>query len=339
MLLKYLLEILKKLYIKNKMIIVTGGAGFIGSCFIKKLNDKNINDILVVDRLGNGDKWKNLVGKRIYNYFHKDEFLSLVKRGELKHKQITAIVHLGACTSTIEKNSDYLMDNNYSYSVALAEYALHNKIKFIYASSAATYGKAENGYLDDDYDLYPLNAYGFSKHIFDLWVISNGYDKVFTGLKFFNVFGPNEYHKKNMASMVFKAFNQIRETGKVRLFKSSHPDYKDGEQMRDFVYAKDVADVIWNFLVKDNKSGIYNLGTGNPYSWNELMQCVFQAMGVPTDIEYIDIPDELKNQYQYYTQANIDKLKKSGCAVKFHTLEESVTDYVKNYLLKSWQNY
>lgn len=319
------------------MVILTGGAGFIGSCLLKKLNDNDITDVMVVDRLGTGEKWKNLVGKRFNSFVHADQFrleLELIEPDE-----IDAIIHLGACTSTMEKNADYLIDNNFNYTKDLAIFAAANEIRFIYASSAATYGDGSKGYSDDHYTLRPLNMYGLSKHLFDLWVLENAYYESFTGLKFFNVFGPNEYHKGDMASMIYKAYEQIRTSGKVKLFKSNSPEYPDGGQMRDFIYVKDVVEVIWNILQDETFSGIYNLGTGQPHSWNQLMEQVFKAMNREPNIEYIDMPDSLSSQYQNYTCANMAKLGRTGCNIEFSSLENSVGDYVNNYLLQEWKHF
>ncbi|TAL70838.1 MAG: ADP-glyceromanno-heptose 6-epimerase [Bacteroidetes bacterium] len=316
------------------MIVLTGGAGFIGSCFLEKLNSMNRSDILVVDHLGEGNKWKNLVGKIFLNYIHKTEFRNRLKTG-FYGKEIEAIIHFGACSSTTEKNADYLLDNNFAYSVELAEFAIANEIRFIYASSAATYGSGENGYSDNEFDmLRPLNIYGFSKHLFDLWVINKGYDKIFTGLKFFNVFGPNEYHKGDMASMVYKSFCQVKKKGKVQLFKSNNPDFKDGEQKRDFVYVKDCNEIIWEILNKPDFAGIYNLGTGVARTWNDLANAVFSAMKLKQNIEYIELPESIKNQYQNFTQADMTKLKATGLKAEFRSLEESIKDYIDNHLSK-----
>src|SRR3989339_705366 len=317
------------------MIVLTGGAGFIGSCLLGKFNSMNRSDILVVDHLGEGNKWKNLVGKNFLNYKHKTEFRSQLKSG-FYGKEIEAIIHFGACSSTTEKNADYLLDNNFTYSVELAEFALANEIRFIYASSAATYGSGENGYSDSEFDkLRPLNIYGFSKHLFDLWVINKSYDKTFTGLKFFNVFGNNEYHKGVMASMAYKSYCQVKETGKVKLFKSNNPDYKDGEQKRDFVYVKDCVEIIWDIFEKEHFEGIYNLGTGAARTWNDLANSVFSAMKLKPNIEHIEMPESIKNQYQNFTQADMTKLRGTGLKVEFRSLEESVKDYIENHLNKN----
>ncbi len=322
------------------MIVVTGGAGFIGSCLIKHLNDKGIKDILVVDSFGKGNKWKNLVGKKYIDFMNKDDFRNLLADEGNFPFDVEAIIHLGACSSTTENDVDYLFDNNYQYSKDLALFALNSNIRFIYASSAATYGLGEFGYSDNELiNLRPLNAYGFSKYMFDEWIINSGLDKSFVGLRFFNVFGPNEYHKSDMASMVYKSFNQIQNTGKVNLFKSNSLDYKDGEQKRDFIYVKDCCEIIYQFIQKPKKVGIYNIGTGKSSTWNELIKNVFNSMNLKLDINYVEMPDSLKKQYQNYTEASITKLNKAIGKFKFMTLEESVSDYVKNHLNSTYQYY
>ncbi len=315
------------------MIILTGGAGFIGSCFLKFLNDKGFRDILIVDNLASSTKWKNLVGKQFTKYVNKQVFLSEIEQN--KYENVDVIFHFGACSSTTENNIEYLMENNFNYSVKLAEFSLSNSIPFIYASSAATYGDGSFGYSDTEFEkLRPLNGYGFSKHLFDLWVIENEYDKIFTGIKFFNVFGPNEYHKGEMASMVYKSFNQVTSTGKIKLFKSYNSKYADGEQLRDFIYIKDINKIIWKLYEKDIK-GIFNLGTGNARSWNDLAKAVFAAMKISPNIEYIDMPLHLIGQYQYYTQADMSKLSNTGIYLQFTSLEDSISDYVNNHLRKN----
>jgi ADP-L-glycero-D-manno-heptose 6-epimerase len=248
-----------------------------------------------------------------------------------------AIIHMGACSSTTERNADYLMDNNYHYTCRLAEWALPKKIRFIYASSAAVYGDGSQGFSDDSSvtpTLSPMNMYGYSKQVFDLWVLRQQVEKQVVGIKFFNVFGPNEYHKSDMRSVVHKAFEQIRDTGEVRLFKSHKPEYIDGGQMRDFVYVKDCVDVMWWLLEHPEINGIFNLGTGNARTWNDLIQSLFSAMKMKPMIEYFDMPPEIRDQYQYLTEAKMDKLRATGCPVNFHPLEEAVQDYVVNYLQK-----
>ncbi|MFH1645189.1 MAG: ADP-glyceromanno-heptose 6-epimerase [Candidatus Omnitrophota bacterium] len=311
-------------------VLLTGGAGFIGSCFLWKLNEKGVKDVIVVDELGTTDKWKNLIGKSYSDYIEKDDLLPALEKGIIK-TNIDVIVHLGACSSTTEKDATYLIKNNYEYSKELALWAVKNKKRFIYASSAATYGDGKKGYSDDDEitpALEPLNMYGYSKQMFDLWVLNNKLQSKFVGLKFFNVFGPNESHKEDMRSMVHKGFYQIKETGKLRLFKSYNSNYKDGEQKRDFIYVKDAVSLMWFFVEHMNKSGIFNVGTGNACTWNELAQALFAAMNVPVSIEYIEMPDTLKEKYQYFTQADLNKLRRIEYQSNFTALRESVKDYV-----------
>lgn len=319
------------------MIIVTGGAGFIGSAFVWKLNQEGRDDIVIVDQLGTDDKWKNLVNRRFIDYIHKDDFLEMVDTDRVPFK-VDALIHMGACSSTTERDADYLWHNNYVYTKLLAEWALNHRVRFIYASSAATYGDGTQGFSDDHKvikNLRPINMYGYSKQILDLWVLRQKLENKIAGIKFFNVFGPNEYHKGDMASVIFKSFHQIRETGKVKLFKSYKKDYKDGGQMRDFVYIKDCVDAMWWLLNNPKSNGIFNLGTGKARTWNDLIKAVFTAMKKKTNIEYIAMPETLRNQYQYFTEARMSKLKKAGCPVEFSSLENSVRDYVVNHLQKS----
>lgn len=319
------------------MIIVTGGAGFIGSAFVWKLNREGREDIIIVDRLGKNDKWKNLVNLRYVNYIHKDDFYELIYNDTLNF-DVDAIIHMGACSSTTERDADYLWRNNFAFTGLLAEWAIEHNVRFIYASSAATYGDGKQGFSDDldmIRKLKPINMYGYSKQVFDLRVLRESWQDKIAGLKFFNVFGPNEYHKGDMSSVIFKAFHQIKETGKVKLFKSYHPEYKDGGQMRDFVYVKDCIDVMWWLLGNRDVNGIFNLGTGKARTWNDLIRAVFGAMDIKTNIEYIEMPESLRNQYQYFTQAEMKKLEDLRCPVNFYSLEESVKDYVVNYLQQS----
>jgi ADP-L-glycero-D-manno-heptose 6-epimerase len=316
------------------MIMVTGGAGFIGSAFIWKLNSLGIEDILVVDELGESDKWRNLVNRKYAEYLHKDDFLRMVENDAVPF-EISAVIHMGACSSTTERDADYLMENNYRYSCRLATWALQRQIRFIYASSAATYGDGSGGFSDDDEvsrTLRPINIYGYSKQRFDLWVLRRGLETKIAGLKFFNVFGPNEYHKGDMTSVVYKAFRQIEQTGKVRLFKSARPEYGDGGQMRDFVYVKDCTEVLHWLLEHGEVNGIFNLGTGRSRTWNDLIRAVFMALGRDPEIEYIDMPPELRHQYQYFTEAKMDKLRSRGCSAAYGSLEETVRDYVVHHL-------
>jgi ADP-L-glycero-D-manno-heptose 6-epimerase len=316
------------------MIIVTGGAGFIGSAFVWKLNQEGIEDIIIIDRLGTSDKWKNLVNLHFADYIHRDDFIRMIGENELPF-EVSAIVHMGACSSTTERDADYLWSNNFLYTKTLAEWSIKRGIRFIYASSAATYGDGKHGFsdnLDKIKSLKPINMYGYSKQVFDLWVLRHNLETKLAGVKFFNVFGPNEYHKGDMTSVIFKAFHQIRETGKVCLFKSYLPQYPDGGQMRDFVYVKNCINVLWWLLQNPSVTGIFNLGTGKARTWNDLISAVFDAMNMQPYIEYIEMPESLRNQYQYFTQADMDKLKDSGYLINFFTLEDSVRDYVVNYL-------
>ncbi len=316
------------------MIVVTGGAGFIGSAVLWKLNTQGVDDIVVVDSLGTSDKWKNLVGSRFADYLDKEDFLELVLDDALPF-EVEAVVHMGACSSTTERDADYLVENNYRYTAQIARWAVERDIRFVYASSAATYGNGSLGFADDtnvSQYLQPTNMYGYSKQLFDLWVLRNGLDRKLAGLKFFNVFGPNEYHKGEMRSVIHKSFEQIRDTGKVQLFKSHRSDYHDGEQKRDFVYVKDCVEVIAWLLERKDITGIYNLGTGQARTWNDLVRAVFNAMGIPPSIEYIEMPEELRPHYQYFTEAAMEKLTAAGCPVRIRSLEDAVSDYVKNYL-------
>ncbi|MCX7798601.1 MAG: ADP-glyceromanno-heptose 6-epimerase [Melioribacter sp.] len=319
------------------MIVVTGGAGFIGSAVVWKLNKMGIDKIIIVDELGMDEKWKNLNGLLYEDFLHKNTFLGYVQNEVVPFK-IEAIIHLGACSSTTERNADYLMENNFQYSKSLAIYAIKNNIRFIYASSAATYGDGTNGYDDDESTLEklrPLNMYGYSKHIFDLWIKKNGLLNKVVGLKYFNVYGPNEYHKGEMRSVVHKAFEQIRDTGKVKLFKSYKQDYKDGEQKRDFIYVKDAVDMTLFFLEYRDKNGIYNVGTGRAQTWIELVTALFNSLNKPVNIEFVDMPTEIRNKYQYFTQANLKKLRDAGYNKPIMNVQQGVDDYVKNYLLKN----
>jgi ADP-L-glycero-D-manno-heptose 6-epimerase len=320
------------------MIVITGGAGFIGSAMLWKLNLIGTTDALVVDELGATEKWKNLVGLRYADYLHKTQFLQ--KLLDEKLPRIDAVIHLGANSATTERDVEGLMDNNYAYTKDLAVYCAQRGIRFIYASSAATYGDGEHGYKDDDatmLKLRPLNAYGYSKHLFDLWAHRHHLLDKMVGLKFFNVFGPNEYHKGDMASVVYKAFNQIRASGEVKLFQSHKEGYNDGEQLRDFIYVKDCVEVIYWLLQNEHINGIFNLGTGKARSFKDLVAATFNAMQKPLRIDYIPMPEHLQNKYQYFTEADMTKLAAVGCPVQFRTLEESVFDYVQTHLLKEPQ--
>jgi ADP-L-glycero-D-manno-heptose 6-epimerase len=319
------------------MIVVTGGAGFIGSAFAAKLNDEGIDDIVIVDELGTTEKWKNLVKRRYADYLDKGVFLAMIEEDRVPFR-VEAVIHMGACSATTERDAGYLMENNFHYACRLAEWAQRHAVRFIYASSAATYGDGLQGFSDDDdatRTLRPINVYGYSKHLFDLWLLRNGLQDLVAGVKFFNVFGPNEYHKGDMTSVIFKAFHQIRDTGRVRLFKSYKPQYGDGGQMRDFVYIKDCMEVLWWLLNHGDANGIFNLGTGKARTWNDLIRAVFTAMNLPPQIDYIEMPEEIRGQYQYFTEAQLGKLRAAGCTVSFRPLEESAVDYVRSHLLQA----
>ncbi|NBW40986.1 ADP-glyceromanno-heptose 6-epimerase [bacterium] len=316
------------------MYVVTGGAGFIGSAFIHKLNQEGIEDIIVVDELGTSPKWLNLLGKGYIDYVHKDHFLEHLELGRYRG-QISCIVHMGACSATTEEDADYLMENNFHYSRTLCEYCLDNGVRFIYASSAATYGDGSLGFSDDPEKsmlFRPLNRYGYSKQLFDLWCIRKKVTDSVVGLRFFNVYGPNEAHKENMRSVVHKAYHELKETGEISLFRSYHTDYQDGEQKRDFIYVKDCADTLWWFTNNIRTNGIYNLGTGNARSWNDLANAIFHSLGIPPQIRYKEMPENLIEQYQYFTQAEMQNLEAAGCPLPQTSLEKGVEDYVQNYL-------
>jgi len=318
------------------MIVVTGGAGFIGSALVWRLNQLNKKNIIIVDRLGSDEKWKNLVSLYYADYFDKMDFIAQIVNDEIDF-DIEAIIHMGANSSTTETDADHLMENNYKYTQTLAKYCIDKNIRFIYASSAATYGDGSLGFDDDNkncMNLRPLNMYGYSKNLFDQYAYNNRMLDKITGIKYFNVYGPNESHKGDMRSVVHKAFEQVRDYGKVKLFNSLHPNYKDGEQMRDFVYVKDAVELTLFFLEHKDKNGLYNVGSGKARTWNDLVAALFNAVGKPIAIEYVDLPAHLAEKYQYFTEANLDKIKKAGSSAPKFSLEEGVTDYVKNYLLK-----
>lgn len=317
------------------MIVVTGGAGLIGSAVVQRLNERGRNDIIIVDHLGASEKWKHLSELRFADYYEKEVFLDTIARNRMPD-EIEAIVHLGACSSTTEKDASYLIRNNFEYSKCLASYAVKHDIRFVYASSAATYGDGSNGFRDDEdllHALRPLNMYGYSKHLFDLWALHAGILDRMAGLKYFNVFGPNEYHKGEMRSLVLKAFEQITATGTLKLFRSYRNEYADGEQMRDFLYVKDAADMTLHFVENHNANGIFNIGSGQAQTWNTLGLAIFSALNMPAQIEYIDMPEHIREKYQYYTCADISKLREAGYARIITPLHDAVSDYVRNCLI------
>ncbi len=311
------------------MIVITGAAGFIGSCILARFNAIGREDIIIVDHMEDDSKKENLKGKKFVEYFDKKDFLKLVLAGKLSPK-VDTIIHMGACSSTTLQDAKYFQENNFEYSRDLAKWALAHSIRFIYASSAATYGDGSEGYSDDDQTTRrckPLNLYGESKQKFDLWVLDNkAIDKV-VGLKFFNVFGPNEYHKGEMKSVIAKAYKKVADEGKMSLFKSYKKEYANGEQKRDFIYINDAVDMVMFFVKNPDKCGIYNCGTGKARSWNDLANALFAAVGKKTAIDYVEMPDYLRARYQYFTQADMAKLRKAGYKKPFYELEDSVKDY------------
>lgn len=321
------------------MIIVTGGAGFIGSCIVRALNDIGRDDIIIVDNIASTDKWMNISNKKFIKYVNKAEFL----RELPAYENVEIIIHMGACSSTTERNFDYLWNNNVEYTKVLWNFCAEKQIRFIYASSAATYGDGEQGFddwMDIDF-LRPLNGYGYSKHLFDQWVRHQAktYPKQHAGLKFFNVYGPNEYYKGSMASMIFHGFNQIEADGEIRLFKSYNSKYADGGQLRDFVYVKDICSVIIWLMDNEQINGLFNIGTGRAQCFRELAEAVFHALDMEPNIRYIEMPENLRNKYQYYTKAEMSKLRANGYNKPFADLEAGVKDYVLEYLSKGIRNY
>ncbi len=312
------------------MIVVTGAAGFIGSCIVAGLNERGREDLVLVDELDEAKK-ENIRRKKYLRYYDKKDFLNLILQDQVEERP-EAVIHMGACSSTTLQDARYFKENNLEYTRSLATWALKHNVRFIYASSAATYGDGSVGYKDDEATLRrcrPLNLYGQSKQDFDLWVIDQGLQDKVAGLKFFNVFGPNEYHKGDMRSVVAKAYQRVADEGKISLFKSYRKDCKDGEQKRDFIYVKDAVDIVLFFLDHPQINGIFNAGTGEASTWNELAGALFDAVGKKPDIQYIDMPADLERRYQYFTQADMTKLRKSGYTKHFTPLKEAVADYVR----------
>ncbi|MBP7143378.1 MAG: ADP-glyceromanno-heptose 6-epimerase [Opitutaceae bacterium] len=318
-------------------ILVTGGAGFIGSALVWALNQRGITNIVISDILGSDEKWKNLVPLRFADYIEADIFRRRLQESREAFGQFSTLFHLGACSATTERNASYLADNNFGYTKELAMWSLDRGMRFIHASSAATYGDGSHGMDDRDARLHllrPLNMYGYSKHLFDLWAQSHGYLDRLVGLKYFNVFGPNEDHKGDMRSLVNKAFQQIQSTGKVQLFRSHRSDYRDGEQKRDFLYVKDAVEMTLHFAEKaPTAGGLYNLGSGEANTWITLTSAIFAALDQKPEIEFIDMPEALRGKYQYHTLADITKLREHGYDRPMTPLSDAVRDYVKNYLV------
>ena len=311
------------------MIIVTGGAGFIGSNLIKYLNQNGYHDITIVDNVGSTIKFENLTDIHFTDYIHKNDLWKVIDNYT---DDIEAIIHLGACSNTMVQDFEYLIENNFHYSQKLWNYCTDNKIKFVYASSAATYGDRSNGFSDDHqkiFSLKPLNPYGLSKHLFDTWCLKHKQNPPFwAGLKFFNVYGPNEFHKGKMASMALQSINQIKSTNSLKLFKSNDPSIKDGDQVRDFIYVEDVVKVIFYFLINDIKSGIYNLGTGKPESFNKLAQTIMDVLDISGEITYIEIPESIKGKFQNMTNADMSKLRSVGYKDNFNNLDTGIRKYI-----------
>lgn len=319
-----------------KTIAVTGAGGFIGRNLVAELNARGYDHLILADHMGCDEKWRNLLGLRFEDILEPGDFLSAVESGKLG--ELDAILHMGACSSTTERDADYLLRNNYRFTRALCEWSLGRKTRFVYASSAATYGDGALGYSDEDAvtpALRPLNMYGYSKHLFDLWALRRGLLDRIAGLKYFNVYGPYEDHKGDMRSMVNKACAQIAASGKVRLFKSHRPEYRDGEQRRDFIYVKDAVAVTLYFLENRGVSGLFNCGTGEARTWKDLVTAAFTAMRKPCNIEFIEMPEALRGKYQYLTQAEMGKLRRAGYAKSFTSIEDGVADYVATCLAPS----
>jgi len=316
------------------MIIVTGAAGFIGSCLISRLNRENYNAIVAVDKFDNSEKNKNLVNNKVLQRVERESFIAWLDEN---YVEVEFIFHIGARTDTAEFDKELLWELNTDYTKEVWTRCVNYQIPLVYASSAATYGLGELGYEDNEQtikNLKPLNPYGESKNEFDKWALKQDTKPFFwAGLKFFNVYGPNEYHKGRMASVVMHSFHQIQNSGAMKLFKSHNANYNDGEQMRDFVYVKDVVEVCI-FLMKHRKnSGIYNLGSGKARSFVDLTRAVFNALNVSENISFIDTPEDIRSKYQYFTEAKMNKLRSIGFSTKFHSLEEGIEDYVKNHLI------
>ena len=317
------------------MIIVTGAAGFIGSCLVKKLNAENFNAIIAVDKFDQAEKNKNLEGAKIQEKVDRDNFMAWLDKN---YELVEFIFHIGARTDTAEMDVALFDRLNTQYTKDIWKKCIQYQIPLVYASSAATYGLGEIGYDDNEVtipQLKPLNPYGQSKQDFDVWALRQKEKPFFwAGLKFFNVYGPNEYHKGRMASVIWHAYNQVSKTEKMKLFRSHNPEYQDGEQMRDFVYVKDVVDVCYFLMHHRKNSGIYNLGSGKARTFLDLTKTVFKALNKKEVIEFIDTPLDIRDKYQYFTEANMNKLKNIGYTKPFHSLEEGATDYVQNYLTR-----
>lgn len=327
----------RTLPLADSRILITGGAGFIGSALLWELNERGIDRIVLADRLRQNEKWRNLVPLRFEDYVESDDLIPMLERNALGDFDV--ILHLGACSSTTETDATYLLRNNYEFSKALAGWSIDRGARFVYASSAATYGLGEEGMSDADASfealsrLRPLNMYGYSKLLFDKWVARRGLMDRVVGLRYFNIYGPNEAHKVDMRSVVAKAVPQVLETGRIRLFRSYHPQYADGEQLRDFLYVKDATGMSLHLAEHPSAAGLYNIGSGIASSWLDVAEAIFTAMDREPQIEFIDMPEYLRPKYQYFTQADIARLRESGYAQEVTPLKAAVSDYVRNYLM------
>jgi ADP-L-glycero-D-manno-heptose 6-epimerase len=320
------------------MIVITGAEGFIGSCLVAKLNEEGFNDLVLVDDFGEGERSKNIIGKKISAKIERADFFNWLDKNE---NQVEFIFHIGARTDTTEPDEEIFKILNLDFSKTLWNKCVQYGLPLVYASSAATYGDGEYGYDDEKKldDLKPMNPYGRSKNDFDKWALQQKDTPYFwAGLKFFNVYGPNEFHKERMASVVFHAFNQINKNGEVKLFRSHHTNFKDGEQMRDFIYVKDLVDVCIYLMHHRKNSGIYNLGSGKARTFKDLANAIFVALNKPSNILFVDTPEDIRDKYQYFTEAKMDKLKSIGYHKPFTSIEDGVKDYVQHYLVpnKRW---
>lgn len=317
----------------NSRVLVTGGAGFIGSALVWALNRRGCEDVVVCDILGTSEKWRNLAPLRFADYVEGSDLLPRLQSGALG--KFDLVLHMGACSATTEKDASYLIRNNYEFTKDLAAWSLANKARFVYASSAATYGDGSAGMEDGDAkldSLRPLNMYGYSKQLFDLYAKRGGFLNKIVGLKYFNVYGPNEDHKGDMRSLVHKSFAQVKSEGVIRLFKSHRKDYKDGEQKRDFLYVKDAVAMTLHLAANKKAAGLFNIGSGAARTWVDLANSVFAALDRKPKIEFIEMPETIRDKYQYFTQADISKLRAAGYRDKVTSLEDAVADYVRNYL-------
>lgn len=320
----------------GKRVLVTGGAGFIGSALVWELNRRGAERVVIADFLDTSEKWRNLVPLRYEDYLEASDLFPRLESGALGRFDV--VLHMGACSATTERDAAYLARNNYEFTKSLASHALATNARFVYASSAATYGDGEYGMRDASdlatlYALRPLNMYGYSKQMFDVYAARRGMLERITGVKFFNIYGPNESHKGDMRSLVNKAYAQVLETGEIRLFKSHRPDYADGEQRRDFLYVKDAVAMTLHLAATGSASGLYNIGSGEARTWLELANAVFAALGREPNVRFVDMPESLRAKYQYFTQADIARLRAIGYGAPVTPLGDAVADYVRNYLV------